>query len=155
MTTSEPFHCLDSGFTDFCVQLLHSVPLLTLWAASIFHGRRPQMLTEASLTEPLRSPPSITAEVEKANWFSNGSVKGYSGCRCPLPSDGPAPLYLYHTPRQPHSPGRPHQCQQCGRELARALREDLHVGVTGVYAVFCNNTVRGALSHGYHGNCAY
>ena len=124
-------------FADFCHQLHHIVPRLTLWAARVEHDDLPPLLTEVILTEPLRTPPAVTAEVEKSARFSDGGVRGYSGGPCPLPSAGPAPLYLHHTARPPHSGGPLIGCRHCGGELARVLREDLHVGVTGVCVCTC------------------
>ena len=126
------FPCLCSRFTTFCNLLHDNAPRLTLWAASVLHDGIPPRLAQVTLTEPLRTPPSVTSEVQKSDRFRTGRVHGYTDPPCPLPADGPAPIYLYHSGEGAHCALSPVECRQCGLELAGVLREQLQVGVRGV-----------------------
>ena len=117
-------------FTDLCEQLLSKDPDLTLWAASFDHDGRPPRLNEVIMGEPLRSPPSVTREVQKSDRFRTGRVYGYDASSGPLHSDGPAPIVVYHTAQ--HAARSPVDCQQCGKKVARVLRDTLQVGAEGV-----------------------
>ncbi|XP_070208397.1 uncharacterized protein [Littorina saxatilis] len=118
-----------SWFTALVTALHHRVPRLVLWATCVHHDDIPPLLTEVILTQPLRTPPSVTRQVQLSDFIRDGYVRGYTAASCPPPCDGPAPLYLYHTGQGHSAEEDPRDCQQCGREVARILTEDLHVGV--------------------------
>ena len=128
------YQCFPSSFrrfADFCNRLHLRASRLTIWAASVLRDRIPTLMQEVILTEPLRTPPSVTAEVQRSDRLRKGRVHSYTDPRSPLPSVGPAPLYLYHTDE--HGALGPIECRQCGLELAKLLKEELQVGVcTGV-----------------------
>ncbi|KAK7497044.1 hypothetical protein BaRGS_00011780, partial [Batillaria attramentaria] len=119
----------DRVFTNFCAELCEFIPGLRLWAASVYHGNIPPCLTEVPMTEPLRTPPVVTRHVQQSDWIQkpNNHVRDYTTGPTPPPCDGPAPRVLYHT-GQGHGEGSAVDCVECGKNVARVLRE-LHVSV--------------------------
>ena len=132
-------------YAVFCSTLLHRLPNLRLWAASMYHEDRPDTLTECTLTEPLRTPPTITREVRMCSSLGpGGPVLDYSPTVAPLPSEGFPARVLYHT--EDHDGAKPADCERCGALIAGVLKNELHVGktVTGMcvcvsvsYAAVC------------------
>ena len=115
-------------FAELCNDLLQQLPGLCLWSASVRHGNRPPMLAEVVLTEPLRTPPSVTREVQQCESMTpGGSVHHYTAGPAPLPCDGPTPRVVVHA-GQGHGAGLTIDCEECGRQVARILKEELHVG---------------------------
>ena len=88
------------------------------------------MLKQEMLTEPLRTPPSVSAEVEKSECFARAAVYGYTAPASPLPCGGPAPRYLYHS-GPGHTATEPWYCHACGMDVAKLLIEVLRVGTKG------------------------
>ncbi|XP_070178818.1 uncharacterized protein [Littorina saxatilis] len=82
------------------------------------------------LTEPLRSPPSVVREVEKANDMKDSTVPAYSVPPVAPPCDGPPLITITHyIGRQGHEAGiYPWRCEKCGKQVAHVLLHDLHVG---------------------------
>ncbi|XP_070209738.1 uncharacterized protein [Littorina saxatilis] len=119
-----------SEFKALVTALHHRVPRLVLWAAGVFHGSIPPLLTEVILTQPLRTPPSVTRQVQLSDYMRRGDVRGYTAASCPPPCDGSAPLYRYHTGQGHSAWDDPWDCRACGEDAAKLLTEDLHVGVT-------------------------
>ncbi|KAK7483767.1 hypothetical protein BaRGS_00024983, partial [Batillaria attramentaria] len=133
IVADEAYKSSRSVFSDFCTELSSKVPGLRLWAASLYHKDKPALLAEAAMTEPLRTPPVVTREVQQSEYVVKGKtggrmevIRSYAVSSTPLPTDGPTPVFLYHA-GQGHSQGRPGDCEMCGGEVARVLRE-LHVG---------------------------
>ncbi|KAK7484617.1 hypothetical protein BaRGS_00024143, partial [Batillaria attramentaria] len=140
-----------SEFTDFCSSLLQRVPGVRLWAASLYHADRPSCLEEVRMTEPLRTPPAVTREVQKAFWIERfGAVLGYAESSVPPPSEGPAARVVRHQ-GQGHAEGRPGECERCGLEIAHLLRE-LHVAFAAdaLSAVFHKTYLSSFLSTGQY-----
>ena len=117
-------------FADFIKRLKQKVEQLHLWAASLYHGGAPSTMTEVVLTEPLRTPPAVTAEVEKSGYIQQALVYPYTSSPSPALCAGPAPRIVSHA-GQGHVADDPSDCEKCGKEVARELTEELHVGVTG------------------------
>ncbi|KAL8577984.1 hypothetical protein ACOMHN_048760 [Nucella lapillus] len=77
------------------------------------------------LDAPLRTPPTVTREVEKSillalDYPSHGEA--------PLPSDGPPVIFLYHQAKLKGHSDSHRSCFQCGKDVAKVLTETLHVG---------------------------
>ncbi|KAK7116581.1 uncharacterized protein [Littorina saxatilis] len=143
-----------SKFEKLVDQLLARFPNLIFWAACFQHKYRPTSLIEEKLTQALRSPPSVVREVQASDLFLLGDIYRYTEAEtggaeaetggaeaetggaqsektlpCQPHCDGPAPCYMSHE-GEGHETGRkPRECIQCGRDVARVLTEDLHVGV--------------------------
>ncbi|XP_070192066.1 uncharacterized protein [Littorina saxatilis] len=116
--------------TRLCEELHQHVPGLHLWAASLYHGHRPPLLTEVILTQPLRTPPSVTRHVQHQPFMAQGvTVYDYTAAPSPLPCDGLDPRVVRHT-GQGHGEGEPGDCEQCGFLVGQILVE-LGVGGTG------------------------
>ncbi|KAK7491622.1 hypothetical protein BaRGS_00017075, partial [Batillaria attramentaria] len=108
-----------SLFTDFCDEICTRVSQLRLWVASAGHSHTPARLTEFPMTEPLRTPPVVTREVEKSGFIREWkTILGYTPSPTPPPCDGPPLRVLYHR-GQGHNEGRPPpECEQCGMDVA-------------------------------------
>ena len=66
-------YCCCSPVTDLCGQLLERLGnQLRLWAASVHHEDRPALLTQFALTDPLRTPPSVTRQVQESSSIRYG-----------------------------------------------------------------------------------
>ena len=123
--------CPYSCFRDFCTQLYRRAHRLCLWSASVFHGHCPPDLTTIVLTEPLRSPPSVTQVVEGSKYINQKcDVYGYSPPSSPPAADGPDPLLVIHK-GEGHTGVDPRDCEQCGSQVGRVLLEVLHIGQSG------------------------
>ncbi|XP_070178075.1 uncharacterized protein [Littorina saxatilis] len=85
------------------------------------------------LTQPLRSPPSVVREVERADDMKFGKVPAYTAPPVAPPSDGPPVVTVDHLyswergDRQGHEGGYPWQCERCG-QLVADLLTTLRVG---------------------------
>ncbi|KAK7105249.1 uncharacterized protein [Littorina saxatilis] len=118
-------------FTRLCSELQKRCRGLHIWAASLYHGLKPKRLTEVILTEPLRTPPAVTRHVQQQPLMGDGKeIRGYTRSASCQPSEGPAPKIVRHTGRGDHIDGRPRDCEQCGREIGKTIRE-LDVGGKG------------------------
>ena len=101
---------------EFVVALLQRVSpqRLHLWAAGLYHAFVPPgLMTEVALTEPLRAPPAVTEQVEKARWIG-GDIHPYSRPRCPLPTAGPEVRVVEHATGPGHQQGDLCHCLKCG-----------------------------------------
>nr|KAG5701723.1 hypothetical protein BaRGS_004325 [Batillaria attramentaria] len=58
-------------FSEFVTHLSNRVPSLHLWAAAVERVRVPSCVSVETLTRPLRCPPAVVREVEKA-WQIDG-----------------------------------------------------------------------------------
>ncbi|KAK7107312.1 hypothetical protein V1264_015259 [Littorina saxatilis] len=87
------------------------------------------------LTQPLRSPPSVVREVERANDIKQGKVPAYTAPPVAPPSDGPPVITVGHVYSKPgysdnqegHEGGGPWRCKKCGVMVADILTS-LRVG---------------------------
>lgn len=122
------------NFTDFCSQIMQSVPEMRLWAAAVEHREIPSFFSVVTLTAPLRSPPVVIREVMKSAQIHSGVIKGYNDTEVPAPTDGPTVKIIrhYRSDQSGHNGDRPDECVMCGHHLANVLTE-LHVGQTGTY----------------------
>ena len=94
-------------------------------------------MTEVVLTEPLRTPPAVSEEVQQSSWMVHGnSVYPYTDVTSPLPSQGHRPRVLFHDGAG-HTEKHPPDCEECGREIARLLLDEFHMGSTGVCVCVC------------------
>ncbi|XP_025114340.1 uncharacterized protein LOC112576250 [Pomacea canaliculata] len=110
-----------SNFQTFCNKLLTQIPGVHLWAASCYHGLAPKDWHEEYLTRPLRSPPVVVREVQKArDIVKEGTVHGYSDRGVPDHTDGPSVQWLYHG-GEGHLPVWLGDCNMCGRQVANFL----------------------------------
>jgi hypothetical protein len=117
---------------------------LHVWAADINHGNRPRLLTEVVLDEALRSPLSVTREVEKSLDIGKGhSVYPYCEPSGPLHCHGPSVQVIVHSPQQGqgHKADEAVDCEECGTGVAHLLNRLNVTGVTGrtVYYVLIYN----------------
>ena len=133
--------CFRFKFLKFWGQLREKVPSLSLWAAGVWSLQSPPdwLTVEDMLTIPLRNPPAVLREVEKSQFFG-GSVPSYSPAPWPAHTDGPKVEPLVHYGQDKHNTnGGPQDCEQCGKEIAKKLR-DLGVGQPGrccLYLWYC------------------
>nr|KAG5706698.1 hypothetical protein BaRGS_005768 [Batillaria attramentaria] len=119
-------------FVDFCTELHKRVPELYLWAASMYHSHRPPCLKEVPMTEPLRTPPVVTKEVQQSAYIQrHAKVRDYTEGSAPPPAYGPAKRFLYHKGKEHCNYVNPIECEECGVEVARILKKELHVDVPG------------------------
>ncbi|XP_025114049.1 uncharacterized protein LOC112576041 [Pomacea canaliculata] len=118
----------ENNFQIFCDKLLERFPdRLHLWAASCFHGHAPADWPVKYLTRPLRSPPSVIREYERARSITElDHVQPYSERGVPDHTDGPPVKRLYHR-GQGQLGDWPGDCVTCGREVASFLHS-LRVG---------------------------
>ena len=118
-----------SEFVDFCTKLRDSVAgKLHLWATRVYHDNIPPFMTEAPLSEPLRSPGAVVREVQASDLIQKYRVvRGYKESSIPCCSDGPLPLEISHQGPNHGSDVTPMNCEACGVKLAGILKE-LHVG---------------------------
>ena len=118
------------GFVDLCTELLRLVPNAQIWAASMFHEKCSPSMSSVTLTEPLRTPPKITREVQQSGYMLQGVVKRYTEVRAPPPCDGPDLSIVCHDAEVGHNADLTYDCVQCGREVA-AILEAYQVGRPG------------------------
>jgi hypothetical protein len=127
---------------DVLQAVLDSVPSSTtlyLWAASMYQNCRPHVMTEAMLTEALRTPPSITREVEKADSIRQQAVPSYSKVPSPLAAEGRAPRFFEHSGAN-HTANHIMDCEACGEYVADWLRS-LYAGQGGIYCAHLKTTI--------------
>nr|KAG5697663.1 hypothetical protein BaRGS_011212 [Batillaria attramentaria] len=122
----------NTAFQQFCEQLNAAVPDLHLWAAAVQHGHKPDCLQEERLTVPLRCPPAVVKEVEKAPEFKKGHVHAYSAHPVHAPTDGPDVWHLEHVQNDKGHADQlfPKDCEHCGENIAKVLK-DLDVREAG------------------------
>ncbi|KAK7089205.1 hypothetical protein V1264_025023 [Littorina saxatilis] len=108
-----------------------------LWAAGVDLEIPDDMQDKVrKLTEPLRCPPSVVAEVQQAWDLSDGKVPSFSRPTVQLVSTGPPVLVVEHYHRRckkrhghvTQGFDYPWRCEECGRQVAKKLLEKLHVG---------------------------
>lgn len=116
----------DKTFNTFCNELNSGVPELFMWAASVHIPDLPDGFEKETLTVPMRCPPVVTREIQKARELSIWTG-GYSEASTPAPTDGPEVKWLRHEGEPGHSGDRPSDCEQCGVSIADLLNE-LDVG---------------------------
>ena len=109
-------------------ELSARVPRLRLWAATLSHTDIPPGLQVEPLTLPLRCAPVVLREVQPTVDRLSAGIHSYT-TDTPSPSDGPDVIRLRHEGAG-HAGRWPVECDGCGREVARVLRQ-LNVGVTG------------------------
>lgn len=119
-------------FEQFCTDLNRRVPNLYLWAASHYHAKRPKCLSEFRMTEPLRTPPTVTELVAQSESILHKRVYEYTQGPTPPPAEGSRPRIVKHQ-GEGHCLGSPVECETCGEEVAQALI-DLHVNVASTDA---------------------
>ncbi|XP_070184129.1 uncharacterized protein [Littorina saxatilis] len=119
---------IDKNLTDLCTELQRRITDLHVWSASMHSEGVPPQLTEVILTEPLRTPPSITRYVQRMG--EGGGVLGYTNTASPLPCDGPPLLSVLHSGQGHSAGGDLSDCLQCGREVGQILHM-LRIGETG------------------------
>ncbi|KAK7095123.1 hypothetical protein V1264_006573 [Littorina saxatilis] len=113
----------------FCRGLNERIPNLHLWAAALYPSRCPPTLQDVRLTEPLRSPPSVTDIVRLHRGFIGSVLPRYAETPSPLPSHGPLAVRVWHEGEDHSLDKDTYECEQCGRDIAKVLR-DLNVGGT-------------------------
>ena len=118
-------------FVEFCSRLRAAVPNLSLWATGIWRlDSPPDWLTvEDTLTIALRCPPIVQREVEKSESIGR-EVPSYGTAPWPDPTEGPKVEWIQHEQLSSHSEDNPWDCEECGREIGRKLK-DLGVGQPG------------------------
>ena len=115
-------------FRRFCKDLHQQVADLHLWSASITNDDIPPELREVRLTEPLRTPPSVTREVQQAvGRYSD--IPDYTNPAAPLPCDGPGVRVVDHGALG--HPGGTDDCEQCGQLVGDMLRQLIGTGDVG------------------------
>lgn len=78
---------------------------------------------------PLRSPAVVIREIQKAGDIEDGDVYSYATSNRLAVPDGPPVKWIRHRNGTfSHAESRPYNCEQCGLEVARVLKE-LRVGV--------------------------
>ncbi|XP_070179084.1 uncharacterized protein [Littorina saxatilis] len=111
--------------------LHHRGVRVNLWAAGVTLDIPADLQDNVRmLTEPLRSPPSVVREVEKANDMKKSTVPAYSVPPVAPPCDGPPLITIKHYEgREGHEASYfPWRCEECGMQVAHVLLDDLHVG---------------------------
>ncbi|XP_070179089.1 uncharacterized protein [Littorina saxatilis] len=111
--------------------LHHRGVRVNLWAAGVKLDIPADLQDNVRmLTEPLRSPPSVVREVEKANDMKDSTVPAYSVPPVAPPCDGPPLIAISHYyDSQGHEAGYyPWRCEECAKQVARVLLHNLHVG---------------------------
>ncbi|KAL8614991.1 hypothetical protein ACOMHN_051852 [Nucella lapillus] len=140
-------------FRDLCTQLYEreEIEELRLWAAAMELDSLAPCLTPFPLTCPLRCPPVVTREVEKAKLIQDKKIPGYTVAVSPMPCDGPEVIRLWHSldhlgeqQQQQQREGEGEgdgqdgtklmDCVQCGHNVGQQLKK-LGVG--------CSNTPNG------------
>ncbi|XP_076437877.1 uncharacterized protein LOC143277035 [Babylonia areolata] len=105
-----------------------------MWAAGMWKWDFPPPWVEVhTLTEPLRCPPAITAELEKSRFIQNKHVPAYSAPLQPVPTQGPMVKRLQHTGQLGHTEGHALQCVECADLIAAFLKQELHLGQPDVH----------------------
>lgn len=125
-------------FPEFCDELVHSNieqgHILHLWAASCQHNIAPVELQDSNsgnweikyFTKPLRSPPSVIREVEKATEIRRRKVLRYTERGVPDHTDGPPVEWMNHLCRE-HESEEIKDCFVCGRNVANFLCKELRL----------------------------
>nr|KAG5706767.1 hypothetical protein BaRGS_007270 [Batillaria attramentaria] len=104
---------------------------LSLWAASTFHGFKPKSFKEMKMTRSIRCPPAVVREIQKGGAYAMRAVYPYPDLDAgvlssqPPPTDGPPVKRIEHD--RDHK-GDVWDCETCGEELARFLKDDLQIG---------------------------
>lgn len=96
-----------------------------LWIASSKGTNLPPELHKETLTVPLRSAPSVVAEVDKGVRALE-NIPDYTCAGIPAPLDGPKVIRLHHQGPD-HLEANIVECEQCGRNIATELQQ-LKVG---------------------------
>ncbi|XP_025100570.1 uncharacterized protein LOC112567904 isoform X2 [Pomacea canaliculata] len=125
-------------FPEFCDELVQSnkeqCHILHLWAASCQHNIAPVELQDSNLgnweikyfTKPLRSPPSVIREVERATEIRRRKVLRYTERGVPDHTDGP-PVKWMNRICMDHDSEEIKDCLVCGRNVASFLYEELRL----------------------------
>lgn len=116
-------------FQTLCLNLCAHIPDLRLWAASTEYGHAPLGWQMEFLNLPVRSPSKVVLEVSQDEEILTGKVHTYDRRAIPRHQQGPSHTTVWHI-GEGHSKKTPHDCVQCGRELAACL-QSLGVGVVG------------------------
>ncbi|XP_076461144.1 uncharacterized protein LOC143293786 isoform X2 [Babylonia areolata] len=113
---------------DLVDRLLQADPNLHLWAANIDKTVSVAKLQTEMMTRPLRSAPCVVREIQRAvesrHYYKQ--VVPYSTDAVPSPADGFSPTVMWHQGTNHTDHHYPFSCQQCGVQVAAALR---HLGV--------------------------
>lgn len=136
--------CLDRSqyyvFPEFCAKLLEHFTnksnSLHLWAGSCLSTMVPDDpeswqssgWEKKYLTEPLRSPPSVTEEISNAVEITKDEVvPGYTERDAPFQTEGLPVHWIYHDIKN-HGFRRAEDCDICGKAVAKFLHNDLRLG---------------------------
>lgn len=125
--------CNRDAFQHLFKILHRQAPGFQFWSASVYYKNLPPFMTKVVLTEPLRTPPTVSNAVQQSEWMRHGisRVYPYTDASSPLPSVGLPSRDLLHDDRPGHEVRHPQDCEECGREIARLLLDELQVGSTG------------------------
>lgn len=108
---------------------------LHFWAASCHNNVAPATSTpyvreswETNIfTRPLRSPPTVIREIEKAWEIENCTVPGYTKRGVPDATDGPEIKWVIHK-SQHHGPQNIEDCDVCGLAVVEELCTSCRIG---------------------------
>ncbi|XP_025083122.1 uncharacterized protein LOC112557462 isoform X2 [Pomacea canaliculata] len=114
-------------FQTLCFNLCAHIPDLRLWAASTEYGHAPLGWQMEFLNIPVRSPPKMVGEISQDKEILTGKLHTYDRRAIPTNLHWPPHTTVRHE-GEGHSKKTPHDCVQCGRELAACL-QSLGVGV--------------------------
>ncbi|XP_025098256.1 uncharacterized protein LOC112566336 [Pomacea canaliculata] len=118
-------HDLSKRWHRFVSEVCNHIGNVRLWIASSKGTNLPPELHKETLTVPLRSAPSVVAEVDKGV-RALANIPDYTSAGIPAPLDGPQVIRLHHQGPD-HLEANIVECEQCGRNIATELKQ-LKVG---------------------------
>lgn len=102
-----------------------------MWATALPSHVRPSRLDEHTMKYPLRCPPVVAREVEKASEIQTGAVHKYL-YNTTFHCDGLKSINEEHENGiKGHTGAMPDDCEECGKVVAKFISETFSINNTG------------------------